>query len=311
MARAKHSAEVRAQIEARLDALDAVSKRATLLFVGDIMLSRAVGRKIEEVGDYRYPFLKSADILSGADLTFGNLESAISDRGRNQGSIYSFRANPRVVEGLVYAGFDVLSLANNHIWDWGSFALLDTVSLLKAAGITPVGAGENYEEANEPAIVEANGIRIAALSYTDLLPESLEAGSTTPGISDFDLESVKANASALKAQGYLVIVMLHWGEEYEAVSNDLQKATAQELIDNGVDLVVGHHPHVVQELEQYRDGWIAYSLGNFIFDQTFSEETMRGAALLVEVDEAGVVEAKMVPVDISSELQPSFRDNLL
>jgi len=311
MARADRAAEITAQIEQRKAALADQESKITMVFVGDIMLSRAVGSTIEASGDYAYPFLRVADFLRGADLAFGNLENPISDRGSNQGSIYSFRANPRVVEGLSYAGFDVLSLANNHIWDWGALALADSISLLQAADIASVGVGGNYKEANAPAFFEVGGTNIAVLAYTNLLPENLEAGPSTPGLSDFDVEDVKNKIRSLKETGSLVVVSLHWGEEYEAQANDIQKTIARGLIDAGADLIVGHHPHVVQELEQYGDGWIAYSLGNFVFDQTFSEETMQGAALVVELEDGRVVKAVLLPVNISSDLQAEIDISLL
>ncbi|OGY56117.1 MAG: hypothetical protein A2119_02810 [Candidatus Colwellbacteria bacterium GWA2_46_10] len=303
------STSVIGEAEERLAMLPDKPSRAVLLFVGDIMLSRSVGAKMEAVGDYRYPFLEIADILRSADLAFGNLEGPISDQGRNQGSIYSFRADPRVIEGLSYAGFDVLSLANNHIWDWGTDALLDTVSILERTGITPIGAGENYEKANMPALFEVGKTKVAILAYTNLLPKNMQAVQETPGLSDFDLTAIKELVSSLVSQGDLVVVSMHWGDEYETSANGVQKDIARGLIDAGADLVVGHHPHVIQELEQYGEGWIAYSLGNFVFDQSFSDETMRGAALRVELEGGNIANATLVPVRISPDFQASFRES--
>ncbi|MBU2101584.1 CapA family protein [Patescibacteria group bacterium] len=287
----------------RLAIIEEERVKTTLVFVGDIMLSRAVGTKMSALDDYKYPFMKTAEFLKSADLAFGNLETPISSQGKNQGSIYSFRSDPRVIEGLTYSGFDVLSLANNHIWDWGATAMLDTISLLEEAEIRPVGAGADYAKANQPALFTLNKQKIAITAYTNLLLESLQATSDTSGLSDFNLDKIKAVVNELKKEENLVIVSLHWGEEYAVSSNELQRAIARELVDAGVDIVVGHHPHVVQELEHYKDGWIAYSLGNFIFDQTFSEETMRGAALQVEIVGGDIVTAKLLPVEISPFFQ--------
>ena len=277
-----------------------------LLFVGDIMLSRSVGTRTVAAGDYRYPFLEAADILREADFAFGNLEGPISARGKNQGSIYSFRADPRTVEGLTYAGIDVLSLANNHIWDWGTDALIDTVSILQESGITSVGAGANYEEANKPALFAAGEVKIAVLAYTDLLPYTMQAVGEIPGLSDFNLDTIKATINKLVDEGNLVVVSLHWGDEYEVLANASQREIAKGLIDAGASLIVGHHPHVVQELEQYGNGWVAYSLGNFIFDQSFSKETMEGAALRVELEGQKITDARLIPVKISPDFQASF-----
>jgi len=125
-----------------------------MLFVGDIMLDRSVRRQIEKAQDPLYPFVRIADTLRAADLTFGNLEGPVSSRGTNQGSIYSFRFEPvGTINALTYAGFDVVSSANNHILDWGSEALSDTFTQLDEAGIGHTGAGRNYEEANGPFLL--------------------------------------------------------------------------------------------------------------------------------------------------------------
>ena len=309
LAQIHRSSEIAMELRERLAALQNEHSVAVMLFVGDIMLSRSVGSRMEAVGDYKYSFLEVGDVLRSADLTFGNLEGPISDRGHNQGSIYSFRADPRVIEGLVFAGMDVLSLANNHIWDWGRDALLDTISILEGVNVVPVGVGANYEQANEPALFNVGDAKIAVLAYTNLLPESLEADTETPGLSDFDLGKVEMIVNDLSEEGYLVVVSIHWGDEYEMLSNDSQKNIGRSLIDAGADLIVGHHPHVVQELEQYGNGWIAYSLGNFIFDQTFSAETMRGAALRVELDGEKINNVSLLPVNISSDFQASFEES--
>ena len=293
-------------------------KPITLLFVGDIMLSRGVANQIEKHQDYDWPFLKISTTTQEADLTFGNLEGPISSRGENQGSMYSFRTSPELVEGLKFAGFDILSLANNHIWDYGKEALEDTIAMLKHSGIETIGAGENYEKANAPVIIDFNSTlrgstssqirevepRIAFLAYTNLYPKSLEATENSAGISSFELEKVKTDIQELKALKLadIIIVSFHWGEEYQDRSNPSQQEIAHSLIDAGADLIIGHHPHVIQEVEEYlsspialegqgppspkasaRRGWAAYSLGNFVFDQNFSKETTEGLMLKVIV----------------------------
>ncbi|MDP3948069.1 MAG: CapA family protein [bacterium] len=276
----------------------------SLLFVGDIMLARGVGMRVTKHNDPRYPFLFAAEQLSAADLVFGNLEGPISARGKNQGSIYSFRAEPRVALGLTFAGFDVLSLANNHIWDWGAEALVDTVLTLEKNGIVPVGAGESEREANTPRILTAKDTRIAFLAYTTLMPRALEAEGVRPGLSA--LGKAALMVAEAKRGADLVIVSMHWGEEYEQRSNAAQQKLARELIEAGADLIVGHHPHVPQELERYQEGWIAYSLGNFVFDQYFSEETMGGAMLKVIVKENVIDSIELLPFRILATFQPDL-----
>lgn len=292
--------------EAGLDGGKVIGENINLLFVGDIMLSRAVGDIMEKTGNWKFPFLETADFLSGADLTFGNLEGPISSRGTNVGSVYSFRADPKVVEGLAYAGFDVLSLANNHIWDYGSDALIDTIQLLKSVGISPVGGRLNYERAYMPVIKEVVDTKIAYLAYTNLIPPTLGYGA--PAVAFLDQEVVVSDVRAAKAQADIVVVSLHWGNEYETSANDYQITVGHALIDVGASLVVGHHPHIVQEIEKYNGGFIAYSLGNFVFDQNFSKETMEGIILQATVRKNKIAEVKPVKIKINSSFQPYLAD---
>ncbi|KKS82623.1 MAG: Capsule synthesis protein, CapA [Candidatus Wolfebacteria bacterium GW2011_GWC1_43_10] len=325
----------------RNDCGGAGNKNISLVFVGDIMLSRAVGRQMEKrckdsslyvvdglsggkspndcvKGDYEFPFRLSADFLKKADITFGNLEGPISDRGKNQGSEYSFRADSRVVEGLAYAGFDVLSVANNHIWDYGAVALLDTVSILKPNEIYPVGAGENFEEANSVKIIDSQGLRIGFLAFTNLYPKSLEADADSAGISQWDVEDIKLKVESIKKDNLIdfIVVSLHWGNEYETSAGQWQKNIAHGLIDAGADIIVGHHPHVVQEVEKYpstssgRVGIIFYSLGNFVFDQIFSKKTMEGLAGEIILEGNKIKDVKTYRVPINQYFQPEIKNGV-
>lgn len=282
----------------------------TMIFVGDIMLDRGVEAIVNNYDNYRYPFLKTFEILKSADLAFGNLEGPISDSGQKQGSIYSFRFKPQVIEGLKFAGFDVLSLANNHILDYGREALEDTISILKENNIIPIGAGENYLEANNPIIKEINGVKIAFLGYALMNPKSYEASKDYSGISSFELERVKNEVKMLKTLDItdIVIVSFHWGEEYQTRSNKTQQEIGRALAEAGADLIIGHHPHIVQELERYKNSWIAYSLGNFIFDQNFSDETMNGLMLKVEIQDKKIKNIEPVDVKIDNSFQPQLNN---
>lgn len=260
----------------------------TLLFVGDIMLDRGVEWEIKKNGgDWRWPFLKIADTLQQADFVFGNLESQISDKGENVGSIYSFRADPVSIEGLTYAGFDVLSVANNHSLDYTKEAFENSSKRLREATIIPV--------ANGLMIKEIGGAKIGFLAYSNF-----------PGIAKVDwdnLEETTQDIQYAKSQVDILVVSLHAGEEYDKEPNEFQKTFAQSAIDAGANLIIGHHPHVVQPLEQYKQSWIAYSLGNFVFDQKFSEETMAGAILKVLVEDKKIKEVSLLPTKLSSSYQ--------
>ena len=285
-------------------------KPISLIFVGDIMFDRSIKNVVEKYGggDFRFPFIFVADALGKADLTFGNLEGPISKRGKNQGSIYSFRMGGGAADALTFSGFDVMSLANNHILDWGKSALIDTISVLRVNNIDAIGAGKNYEEANSPVVKEIGNTKIAFLAYTNLYPKSLDASENSAGVSDFDLEKIKNKVKNIKEtkKADLVILSLHWGEEYKTSHNLYQEKIAHDLIDTGADLIIGHHPHVIQELEQYKDKWIAYSLGNFLFDQNFSEETMRGGVLFVEIKNQKISKAVLKKVQLNQFFQPKF-----
>lgn len=257
-------------------------RERTLLFAGDVMLSRGVGARMESEQDWAFPFQKIAETLAAADLTFANLECPVSDRGRNLHHLYSFRADTKAMEGLNQAGFDVVSIANNHAYDWGPAALLDTLDRLRAAGIRPVGAGANDLEAHYPLLLDLGGVRLAFLAYVNVDPKEATAAPGRPGVAWLDPERVLADIRFARPLADLVIVSLHWGVEYASQPQRQQVELAHRIIDAGADLIVGSHPHVVQPLEEYQGRWIAYSLGNFIFDQK-APGTRQGLVLQVKL----------------------------
>ena len=295
----------------------------TLLAVGDIMLDRGVEYKIKKQGkgDFRFSFLKIAEELKKADIVFGNLEGPISDKGKKVGSIYSFRMNPKAIEGLIFAGFDVLSLANNHMFDYGKEALEDTFIRLKQADIEYVGAGFNEKEAFSFKIKEIKGTKIGFLAYTNLGPKIWKAAEENSGIAwigEKDLDKVKKDIKKAKEKVDVLIVSLHSGEEYAANPTLFQISFATTTIGAGADLVIGHHPHVIQKIEKYpllgeegagKQGWIAYSLGNFVFDQSFSKETMESALLRVVIENKKITKIIPQKIEISNSFQPFFAEN--
>jgi len=275
-------------------------------FVGDIMLARQVETKINTVGDkdYRFPFVRAKKTLSQYDVLFGNLEGPISDKGSDQGSAYSFRMNPEAVKGLSYAGFDVLSVANNHSGDWGKEAFIDTLYRLEDASIRYVGGGLNEERAYGHVTFTVGDTRIAYLGFSQFGKNYFEAHGPFLGLAVIDLPKMKTSIERARADADIVVVSFHFGDEYQKEPNDYQQKVARAAIDFGADLVVGHHPHVVEPLERYERGLIAYSLGNFIFDQNFSEETMSGALLDVSVEHKAIRDATLLPVSLNSYYQP-------
>lgn len=279
-------------------------EEVSVMFLGDIMLSRGVDIVMRRNEDFTYPFLLSWEKTRQADVTFGNLEGPISERGTNVGSIYSFRANPEAVSGLEYAGIDVVSLANNHIYDWGEVAITDTVDILESRGIGTAGAGKNYSDANAPFVLTKKGISIGFLAYTNLYGENQKATETKAGISD--LNYLESAIGELKNRVDIVVVSLHWGDEYIKEPSEADRAFGRRIVDLGADIVVGHHPHVVREIEQYGNGWIVYSLGNFVFDQTFSEDTRTGLVAIAKIKDKKITGVEGFTVYISNSFQPEF-----
>lgn len=265
------------------------TKQVTINFVGDIMVDRGVRSRVENIfaGDYGQLFSQIPDLKTG-DILFGNLEGPMSDRGENVGSIYSFRMNPQVLPTFVSAGFDVLSVANNHSGDWTVEAFADTVRRLRQVAIGAVGGGLNQAESKSPVIIEKNGLKVGFVGFTDVGPNWLTAGLENPGILIVDDNFSKIINEASRLVDVLV-VSIHFGNEYEKTPSERQQTLARTAIDSGARVVAGHHPHVTQPVEEYRDGLIAYSLGNFIFDQNFSVETMSGMILDVIVRSGGIV----------------------
>jgi len=292
---------------------ESILEKATIIAVGDIMLGRKVEGNMNNYGS-DYPFLFVREGLKKGDITFGNLECAISERGTRlpEKGIW-FRAKPAVAGELKNCGFDVLSIANNHSLDYGIEAFLDTKQYLLQAGIIPVGGGANLDEAREAQILEVNGIKIEFLAYTDMAdiiwshryPMMLKATETKPGVAPFEPENILLDIKDLSERVDLVVISLHWGTEYSHRPTQAQRQLARRFVDAGADIILGHHPHVVQGVEVYKQGIIAYSTGNFIFDQNWSKNTREGFVLEAVVNKLGIIEIKLYPVIIHNT-QPKF-----
>ena len=260
----------------------------TISFLGDIMMDRGVKTSVYKnfEGDFNKLFENLGE-LKEDDITFANLEGPVSDVGNNVGSKYSFRMEEKSLEALKEASFDIVSFANNHVGDWNVAAFNDTRTNLDGNGIKYVGAGSNKEKASEVKIIEKNGLKIGFLAFTDVGPNWMEAGTEKSGIllaSDPKrLEYIKTAKEKVDA----LVVSYHWGEEYKAF-NARQKSLAESSIDAGASIVVGHHPHVMQDTVPYNNGLIIYSLGNAIFDQYFSDETMKGGLVKATLTKEGL-----------------------
>ena len=284
-----------------------------LASVGDIMLDRGLGIVIQG-GNLAYPFAKVAPLLQNADITVGNMESAMGTLGEPAAKSYPFRAPPVAAEALALAGFDVVSLANNHGMDYGPEALLQAIELLQAQGVAPIGAGANFDAAHTPYITQINGLSLAILAYVNVPIEARSAfdtavwtaTDTTPGLAWADPEIVTADVTAVRDQVDLVIVVLHSGYEYVEEPSESQVAAAQAAIDAGAKLVIGHHAHILQGIDFYNSGVIVYGLGNFAFEIDGPPETPE---LNVWLDADGVRSLELIPAIIQEGGAPRLAES--
>ncbi|MYN14171.1 CapA family protein [Pusillimonas sp. TS35] len=258
----------------------------SLAFVGDIMLDTAPGAVIKAGKD---PFAHVETILATADIRVGNLECVIATKGKPEQKPWTFRANPRTIN-ILKRHFTAVSVANNHAGDFGPAAFTQMLDLLDAKKLSYFGGGRNLTEAHAPLIIERKGLRIALLGYSEVFPRSFEANYDAPGQAWSEDEQVIADiGNARKAHSAdLVVTFMHWGVEHEPLANERQRQLARAMIDAGADAVIGGHPHVTQDIEQYKGKPIFYSLGNFVFDGFEDEENLKGWLVRLEMDRSGV-----------------------
>ena len=286
------------------------SLQVNLEAVGDINLARTVGEQVQARGP-EIVFAGVQSVLDSADVLVGNLECALTTGGEPQPKLYPFAAPPETAQALALAGFDVLSLANNHAIDYGSRGLFETRDNLGLYGIASVGAGANAAEAYAPVILKRNGLRLAFLAYMDVPVEisgfdarSWIATDSRPGVAWASPTQIKTDVTAAKLKADLVIVLLHAGIEITTVIGNItddQRMEAHTAIDAGAALVIGSHPHVLQKIERYHGGLIAYSLGNFVFDDYLGIANAT-VILRVVLDGNGVQSYDYVPVLIENGL---------
>ncbi len=258
-----------------------------MTFAGDIMMDRGVEASVNKnfKGDFTQLF-NNFSMFKNDDISFANLEGPVSDVGRNVGSKYSFRMDPKIIPVLKDSGIDIVSFANNHVGDYTVKAFVDTLKRLSDNGILFAGGGANYTEATTPTVIEKNNIKSCYLAYSDVGPNWLKATESTPGILIASDKNFANTIASAKVNCDVLVVSFHWGDEYKP-HNTRQATLAHTAIDNGADIIVGHHPHVPQDLELYKGKPIMYSLGNFIFDQSWSKPTMQGMIVQMKVYKDG------------------------
>lgn len=252
------------------------------LAVGDIMLSRKVAKEMDQNSDWLLPYSKTEHWLNSTDFVFGNLESPLNGTEYyNPGETLIFNAPLKTIEGLKLNNFKILQLANNHAFDQGKKGLDFTQNLLDEFNIQHIGTGNTTAEAFKPAIIEQNGLKICFIgaSYASINDSGKTINDYVARIENLDL--LKATIQNLKATCDFILASMHAGTEYTHQPNKAQITFAHAAIDYGADMVIGHHPHWIQKIEKYNNKYIFYSLGNFIFDQMWSQETKEGLALKI------------------------------
>ena len=271
----------------------------TLAAVGDIMLGHRAEPYLAGKGP-DYPFVNVLPVLQQAHLVIGNLESPISSRGTAvPNKKFTLRAAPVAAAALKAAGIRVVSLANNHSMDFGPLALQDTLKVLGENDILYSGAGMNLEDARAPAFLKVGNLTLAFLSYSLTFPLEFYAAAGRPGTAPGYREFVKRDIEKARPRADLVVVSFHWGAELMTTAKDYQRELGRRSIDWGADLVLGHHPHILQELEVYRGRLIAYSLGNFVFGSE-SERTNSSMILLCTFKGKSLVRVEAVPLDVNN-----------
>jgi poly-gamma-glutamate synthesis protein (capsule biosynthesis protein) len=288
----------------------------TLIFTGDINPARCVYTIAKSAGDMAAPYRAVGELLQTADLAIGSLDASISDFNPPSPCAEFHRnllAPSEVVQGMQWAGFDLMAAATNHIKDCGLTrgcvhdSLLDTITHLRAAGVEPVGIGRNLAEATAPVIVTVRGVRFAFLAFTAINGE-VWATETAPGAAPFLPEVYVEAVRRAQAQADVVIVLPHWGREFTGQISWEQALGAQRLVEAGATLVVGNNPHHVQGVETFPNGAVAaYALGNFVFDQEWSDGTLytiQGLLLKATFRGAELQSVELLPIRIHDNFQP-------
>ncbi len=286
-------------------------QRIIITATGDIMLGRGVGSRLNNYGiEHAYKNLKGE--FDRGDILFGNLENPISNRGRKlPGKGISLRADPSMIQVLTNSGFDIVSLANNHILDYDSEALLDTFKILNEKNIGYVGAGENIDEARKPYIFRIKNKTIAFLAYDEFAhyyysnsyKRRFEATETLSGTAPMNKEIILEDVKNIRDKVDIILVSLHWGIEDTNYTSKEQRSLAHLLIDNGVDGILGHHPHVIQAIEIYENKPIIYSMGNYIFDQNH-ENNKQGMIISLIIHNGKIRSVEALPIYIKDKIEP-------
>ncbi|MCK4424513.1 CapA family protein [Candidatus Bathyarchaeota archaeon] len=296
-------------------------QQVTFAAVGDIMFDHEVSKLMKRRGP-DFPFLNVADELKDVDVVFGNLETPLttcqkkviwdfSKYGwRGTSKLIFLKGSPKVAIGLKNAGFNVVSIANNHILDYGIKGLSDTLVVLHKNGILPVGFGRNTRDATAPRLLEVKGVRFAFFACS----WAYEATFFSPGVAPIRSRTLKKQVKKAREISDIIVVSLHLGKEFDESPSVATIRLTRSLIESGADIVLCHHPHVLQKIETYKKGLIAYSLGNFVFDyhaflknttEDNAEKSRQSVILKCTLSKQGLISYATIPIQLNSEFQPT------
>jgi hypothetical protein len=281
----------------------------TLLFTGVIVPARCVQAALDEMENPDYPYDEVREVISEADLAIGTFNATMSDKVEHTGCVYTYQlvGSPSNADAMARAGFDVMSVATNHIKDcglmkaWCEYTFFDTLENLQRVEIVPVGAGANLAAAIHPKVVEVNGIRFGFVSLGDSkLSVTVFADEDSPGIAELTEENINSAIDEARQVSDVVIALPHWGSEDNFVPNWNQREQAQQLVAAGADLVVGNHTHVVQALQEIDGIPVFYGLGNFVFDQGL-RPNRQGVILLIKFKGTQYIGYELIPTHVDPD----------
>ena len=287
--------------------LEVKTQPVKLLFVGDVMLARSIGQKIES-GENPFKFV--VDTFSEYDLVIANLETTIGNTGKSaSGKLYTFQAPVKAAETLKNSGVGVVSLANNHTMDYGVAGLNQTISNLDSQGIKYFGAGDK-QTAFETLVVDVKNQKIGLLGFNEIETNYTAVSAKSSGNAYYDIVEIKKSITGARTQNpnLPIIVMPHWGVEYDLKPSATQKSHATEIFNAGASVIIGGHAHVIQKAEKIGDKQVYYSMGNFVFDQMGSKaNATSGQMIEVVIENNQIISTKAIDIYLDSNGFPRVK----
>lgn len=299
-------------------------KALSISIVGDLLMDGSVRKQIDKFG-VEYPWEKVQEYFQNDDITIGNLETSITTKGSKwEDKQFNFKSDPKNVKAMKDAGIDLVSLANNHSLDFGYDGFLDTLNYLDEGDIKRVGGGKNKEEALKGVVIDKNGYKVGILAFSRVIPSvDWYATNNRPGLLglyDSHVKHVLERITEMKKEVDILVLSVHWGVELSTVPRDEEIILAKKLIDAGADIIMGHHPHVLQGIEIYKGKPIFYSLGNFVFGvkNELTSNTMiaqinytDGKVDYIKIVPCTIVGGRPIPVEDEKRLEKIAEINLL